>query len=166
VSVDGLETNRRFIEFMKEEKIINEKTCKELMIMAQEETAKPREVGEKMIAEMKTKPLKSSSNADITTKSLGIPFFRGERIEYQKLDDVPKTLLIKIHELDNNNYEKVAKHYPKYISKNPSTFDTKPRQLPNGYFLRTKKDAGRMWKFCGDIVIYAGFMASDWKVEY
>jgi hypothetical protein len=153
--IDGLETDKRFIRILRDEGIIEERVHKELRSLTEEE-------GKKLIQVIKPAP----SDGKIATKPLGIPFFRGERIEYQKLDDVPKTLLIKIHELDNNKYEKVAKHYSKYISKNARTFDTKPRQLPNGYFLRTKKDAGRMWKFCEDIVTYAGFAASDWKVEY
>ena len=157
--IDGLETDKRFIRIITDEGIIEERVHKELMSMTEDE-------GKKLIQVIKP----ASSDAKIATKPLGIPFFRGERIEYQKLDDVPKTLLIKIHELDNNKYEKVAKHYAndekKYISKNPTIFDSKPRRLPNGYYLRTKKDARRMWKFCEDIVTYAGFMASDWKVEY
>jgi len=48
--------------------------------------------------------------AQVTTKKVGIPFFIGEQIEYRRLVDVPQSLLTKIHELDENKYDKVVKH--------------------------------------------------------
>jgi hypothetical protein len=165
--IDGLEMDKRFIRIIRDEGIIEERVHKELMSMTEGEFAK---AGEKLIPAVTPAPLKLTSDGAKTTKPLGIPFFRGERIEYEKLEDIPQKLLTTIHAIDNKKYEKVAKHYAhekkRYISKRPQTFDTTPRPLPNGYFLRTKIDKNRMWKLCQDIITYAGFTASDWKVEY
>ena len=141
--LDDFEVSNDFIAFLDKHKIVNDNGI-ELYRKAHDKF-------------MQDTPKKTSVNAKQTTKPLGFPFFRGEQIKYKKLDDVPQKLLIIIHALDNNKYEKVTKHYAndekKYISKNPTTFDSKPRRLPNGYYLRTKKDARRMWKFCEDIIL-------------
>ncbi|HBP65628.1 MAG TPA: hypothetical protein DD730_15530, partial [Desulfosporosinus sp.] len=101
--LDDFEVSNDFIAFLDKHEIVND-NGNELYRKAHDKF-------------MQDTPKKTSVNAKQTTKPLGFPFFRGEQIKYKKLDDVPQKLLIIIHALDNNKYEKVAKHYAKYISK-------------------------------------------------
>jgi len=50
--IDGLEINRQFIEFIRNEGIIDETRRKELLVVSEKETSRPHEMAEKSLPEV------------------------------------------------------------------------------------------------------------------
>ena len=89
----------------------------------------------------------------------------GQTFSVSTWREVNQITLETICELDNERFENVLAHFPRFVGRDPARFRSS-RQLPNGAFMEINLSAESIHRFCLQAAEASGLSSEDWRVEY
>ena len=113
--------------------------------------------------EEQTEPQSPHHGVKGTTPSAVI--ILGQRFSVSTWREVNQITLATICELDNERFENVLAHFPRFVGRDSARFRSS-RQLPNGAFMETNLSAESIHRFCLQAAEASGLSSEDWRVEY
>ncbi len=88
----------------------------------------------------------------------------GKRFSVSTWREVNQITLETICELDNERFESVLAHFPRFVGRDSAKFRSS-RQLPNGAFMEINLSAESIHRFCLQAAEASGLSSEDWRVE-
>jgi len=79
--------------------------------------------------------------------------------------EVMQTTLETICDLDNERFENLLAHFPRFVGRDPALFRSS-RQLASGVFMEANLSAEAIHRFCLQAAEVSGLSSEDWRVEY